>query len=550
LTLISKFSFRKIERFFRKVLGAFHLKFFVYKMVIIPSQMFALHRLRKVMKNSSPIERKDLEKKVLFISVDARHMPHTYLEGGIAKALEIRGHNPKMLMCNGILNMCTSHFTVDNPKNCWNCENCIRFSKKFYEIAKLPYATFDQYITPKEVETIQKTVSKMTLEQCEKHIYKDICVGYHATTSAKRYFKGDKPSNEEYEPILRSELINAMITTDVAAKAYLLEKADILVSSHGCYSSWGSFTDYFINRKTPAYIWGSGETNTVKFVYPKSDFNKYFEEVRHKKLLNKLEENEIDNFFNRRSLGKEGQVTLYGFSKTKEDELKKQFNFEKYDKTYVMFPNVPWDTATFGDEDKMAFKDTYDWFLHTVELFKDKPKMQLIVKIHPSEVKVMESKRTINDFIAEKFDSLPENIKIIPPDTTINPYSLFPFIDVGLVYTGTVGLEMSMHSIPVIPAGDAHYANKGFTHDVSTKEEYTKMMFDNISVSPNQQNMAKLYAHFHFIKNFVPRDFISTNNFITTGWTFKSLDDLEPGKNKYIDHICNYIINGGIYQDW
>lgn len=550
MVLISKAGFKKIERIIRKILQAFHIKLFVYKIIIIPTQIIALDRLRKIMKNSSPLEKIDSGKKILFISIDARHMPHTYFEAGLAKFLQIRGHNTKTLICNGVLNMCTSHFTVDKPYNLWSCKNCSEFSKKFYETINLPYITYNEYITQNEIEIIDNIVKKKSLEECEKYIYKDIKVGFHALKSAERYFKGDKPSRQTYEPILRKELINAMISTDAAEKVLNKEKPDILVLSHGCYSSWGSFSEYFINKGITTYVWGSGENNTSRFVYPKSDFNRYFREVRHNKILDKKEGKELDDFFDRRSKGKEGQVALYGFSDTTEKFLKKQFAFDNYDKTYVMFPNVPWDAATFGEEKKMAFPNVFNWVLYTIELFRKKPKLQLIIKIHPSEIKVMESKKTITDFIAEKFNPLPENVKIISSDTKISPYSLFSFIDVGLVYTGTIGLEMSMNKIPVIPAGDAHYADKGFTYDLIRKEEYEKILFQNISLSSNQQKLAKTYAYFHFIKSFVPRSFMFSNNFIDVGWNFCSLDEVKPGKDKYIDHICNFIINGGIFQEW
>ena len=550
MTLISNASFKKIEQIVRKILDAFHLKHFSYKMIISSAQLIALYRLRKIMKNSSPPDKIEKPKKVLFISIDARHMPHTYLEAGIGKFLQVRGHNSKMILCNGVLNMCTTHFNVDKPCNKWSCNNCKTFSKRFYETINLPYSTYDDYISQGQIEKIYKTVNKMSYEECKDYVYKGIKVGYHAKTSADRYFKGDIPEKSIYEPILRDELVNAMISTDVAEKAYEIEKADILVESHGCYSSWGSFSDFFIDKGVETYIWGSGESNSSTFIVPKPDFGKYFNEVRQKKLLNDLEEKELDNFINRRYKGEEGQVVLYGFSDTDENKLKDQFHFNKYDKTYVMFPNVPWDAAIFGDEDNMPFNDIYDWFSYNVELFKEKPNYQLIIKIHPSEVKLMESKKTLTDFIEEKLKPLPENVKIIPPTTTISPYSLFPFIDVGLVYTGTVGLEMSLNNIPVIPAGDAHYGKKGFTFDAKSKEEYSKLLFDDIKVSSKQKNLAKVYAHYHFIKSFLPRSFVFYSNFINLGWKIKSFDDIKPGKDKYVDHLCDYIINGGVFQDW
>jgi hypothetical protein len=551
LAIISKTEFVKIERFLRKILEALHMKLLVYKIIIIPTQVIAIHRLRKIMNKSNISIKKDKKgKKILFISLDARHTPHTYFEGGIAKFLQIRGHEVKMVICNKTLSMCTTHFTIRKPFNPWVCKNCANFSKKFYEITKLPYTCYNEYITQNDIESIKNSVNKISAEECENYIYKGVTVGYHAVTSAQRYFLGDKPSRSTYEPILRTELINAMISTDVAEKVYNKEHPDILISSHGCYSSWGSFTDYFMNRDVSIYVWGIGETHTIRFAYPKSDFNKYFNDVRQKKLLNEDEEKELDNFFNLRSRGTEGQVVYYGFKETTEEELKKKYAFQNFEKTYVMFPNVPWDSAAFATGEKIAFKDIYDWFLYNAELFKNKPNYQLIIKIHPSEVKVMESKTTIAEFIADKCYPLTENIKIIPPDTKISPYSLFPFIDVGLVYTGTIGLEMSMNGIPVITGGSAHYANKGFTNDTKTKEEYAKLLYKDISISPDQQRLAKLYAYFYFIKSFLPNSFMISNNFMDISWNMHSLDEVKPGKNKYVDHICDYIIKGKVYQNW
>jgi len=34
------------------------------------------------------------------------------------------------------------------------------------------------------------------------------------------------------------------------------------------------------------------------------------------------------------------------------------------------------------------------------------------------------------------------------------------------------------------------------------------------------------------------------------GWNIKSLADFAEGKNKYLDQMCNYIVNNDIYQNW
>ena len=41
-----------------------------------------------------------------------------------------------------------------------------------------------------------------------------------------------------------------------------------------------------------------------------------------------------------------------------------------------------------------------------------------------------------------------------------------------------------------------------------------------------------------------------SKNFLDSGWKINSFDDFSPGKKKYLDHLCNYIVEGGLYQDW
>jgi len=550
---ITSVEYKKLERFLRKFLEKVNLKTNAYKIVITPAQKIAINKLETQVKNtpSLKIKKKTDSKNIIFNSIDARYTTHTFLEGGIAKSLQFRGHQVKMLICGGLLKTCPGHFEISKPQNTWYCnENCVDFSKKFYQITDLPYSTYKDYIDDKEEAQLKEKIQNIPFEECKNFIYKNVRVGYHSATSADRYFKGGKTSQEQYEHIFRLELLNALISTDVAEKIIKTEKPDILVTSHGCYSTWGSFTDYFSNNGIRICVWAGGEDNTVTFDRQKSDeyYQIYLNKIRKKKSLNEKENKELLNFLDNRVKGEKGQVSLYDFTDIKKEKLEKIFNFNKYDKTYLIFPNVPWDAALMNAD--VGFNDIYDWLFHTINLFQDKTNYQLIIKIHPSEVKVMESKKTVLDYLEEKFTNFSDNINIIPSDTEISPYSLFPFVDIGLVYNGTVGLEMAIKGIPVIVAGNAHYSKKGFTYDILKKEDYSKILFKKLESLPDQKELASIYAYFHFIKKFIPRSFIYNKNFLTMGWNINSLEDLTEGHDKNLDHICKYIIKGGIFQDW
>lgn len=527
------------------------LKLFIKNNAFRLSQKVAIKRLKKIVKNSSHQTKRSDGKKILFNLIYGMYGKIIYWECGLAKALQMRGHDVKALICGKTFTMCTTEYTIHSVHNDSTCKNCVDFSRKFLETIDMPYSTYKDYITEKEIIDIKNKVNKLSINECRNYVYKNVDVGAFAVNSKIRYFKGSlNPDENEFNTILRSELINAIIATDVAEKVVEEEKPDVLITRHMGYSSWGSFAQYCKNKGVRiCYPGGVYKKDALAFDIKKLDngFKKYYEKLRKKKPLNEQEEAELLSFLDKRMRGLGRDTSLYGFSDIK-IELKKEFNFDKYDKTYAIFPNLPWDISLV--DANQFFKDVYEWVSYTIELFKEKPSLQLIIKIHPGE-KFKQSENTFLDYINNKFHSLPENIEIIPPDTKMSPYRLFPFIDVGIVYNGIIGLEMAMNDIPVVLGGRTHYGEKGFTYDVSTKKEYRDILFGDISsLKKSDIQLAKVYGYFFFIKSFIPFNLAYDNNFFDIGWNINSLDEIAEGNDKFLDIICNYIAHGGVYQNW
>lgn len=145
-----------------------------------------------------------------------------------------------------------------------------------------------------------------------------------------------------------------------------------------------------------------------------------------------------------------------------------------------------------------------DWLATTARHISDATDTQLIVRVHPGELLGVghPSLRIIDEVLPE----LPDNVRVISPESEINTYDLIEIARVGLVYTTTVGLEMVMSGVPVIVAGQTHYRGKGFTHDPETLGEYTHLL-DRIpeqnkalSVDEGQVDLAWRYAYRFFFE--------------------------------------------------
>jgi|GEM_PF-3052439 hypothetical protein len=187
------------------------------------------------------------------------------------------------------------------------------------------------------------------------------------------------------------------------------------------------------------------------------------------------------------------------------DELVKILKLDKRKKNVIIFSHILNDANFFYGKD--IFEGGFrDWLVKTVEVASKNDKVNWLIKLHPANVFRRENQGYTGEFgeiiaIKEYLGEVPKNIKIIPADIDINPYSFFMLADYGITVRGTVGAELPCFGIPVLTAGSGRYSNKGFTIDSETKEEYLKKV-QNIDLlkklSSEQINLANKHAYLFF----------------------------------------------------
>jgi len=172
----------------------------------------------------------------------------------------------------------------------------------------------------------------------------------------------------------------------------------------------------------------------------------------------------------------------------------------------LLATNVLGDSLTLGRQ--RITQTMAEMIVRTIAYFMRHPEVQLVVRVHPGELKTHGT--SMVDVINQAYPELPENIHIIRPEDKTNTYDLMEIADFGLVYTTTVGMEMAMSGLPVIVTGKTHYAGKGFTLDPQTWQEYEQML-DQVSqnptasrLTPKQVEKAWLYAYLFFFEFSLP----------------------------------------------
>ena len=172
----------------------------------------------------------------------------------------------------------------------------------------------------------------------------------------------------------------------------------------------------------------------------------------------------------------------------------------------LLATNVLGDSLTLGRQ--RITQTMAEMIVKTIGYFNHHPELQLVVRVHPGELKTHGT--SMIDVINEAYAELPENIHIIRPEDKTNTYDLMEIADFGVVYTTTVGMEMAMSGLAVIVTGKTHYAGKGFTLDPQTWQEYEHLL-DRISqnpaaarLTPEQLEKAWLYAYLFFFEFSLP----------------------------------------------
>jgi len=212
----------------------------------------------------------------------------------------------------------------------------------------------------------------------------------------------------------------------------------------------------------------------------------------------------------------------------------------------ALFANLTWDSAVIGQE--VAFPSIQEWATATIAWFAEHPEHELLVRLHPAETRLpgKQTREPLEPFLRSAFPELPENVRIIAPDDPMSSYPIMAACDLGLVFTSTTGLELALAGKPVVVAGQTHYRDKGFTVDVSDREEYVAQLgalVDDPSSRAPDVDLVRRYAHMFFFKAPVASPGVEEHVLGLARITVDDIDDLRPGVDPDLDRICGVILD-------
>ena len=497
--------------------------------------------------------------KVLIATNVGGHGPVSIMESMLAVALTIRGAEVHTLLCDGVLPGClrAEHADIPDPRIIADyrlpkviCPGCMARGSRVFEPLGLTHHRLGELLSGEDKINSQRLASEIPFADIREFRFHGLGVGEQAYAGALRYFaRGDLYSETLGEAVLRRYLEASLLSAQAMERLVSTHGFDVACFHHGLYVPQGVVGDvcrrhsirvvnWFVAYRRNTFIFSHGDTyHHTLLAEPTSAWDGM--------IWGEQQEAQIVEYLKSRWYGSRDWISFHEKPDEDFDRYAQSRGLSAEKPVIGMLTNVMWDAQLHYRAN--AFQSMLDWVLQTIAYFEKRPDLQLLMRIHPAEIRgTARSRQPILEEITRAVQQTPKNVFIIPPESPVSTYAAMMRCDSVLIYGTKTGVELTAIGIPVIVAGEAWIKNKGLTLDASSPAEYFNLL-DRLPVGRRNNAktiaLARKYAFHFFFRRMIPLPFMRSNNQATLyDIGINSLDDLKPGTWPGLDVVCDGIL--------
>lgn len=506
-------------------------------------------------------------KRVLIATNVGLHSGVNIIDSGLSVGLNDRGARVDVLLCDSALPACmacqVNHFplrhtmTKKGPK-AGLCSGCFDPAADMWARLPVTLQKLGQWIEPADVEEAASLVSGRPLQELEHLTLDGISIGMHARASALRYYASGNLEKEPNARDVTARFAEAAILSARAANRILQSNNyDVCILHHGIYVPQGVFVEVANQIGVRVVTWSTGYRERCFIFSHKDTYHKTMLEesadVYRNLELSPEKETQLHTYMSARVRGTADWISYQSDQADINNSVRTQLKLDERP-IVALFTNVIWDAQIFYASN--AYASMLDWIMDTIKTLGERKDLQLVVRVHPAEIKnPMQSRQRVVKEVARVFAALPENVHVIGPEAPLNSYVLAKAANSAVIFGTKMGLELAYMGIPTIVAGEAWIRGKGLTHDVNSREAYLSLL-EKIPNLPKMDASARVaairYAYHFFFRRMIPLSFIDPKK----GWPPYELSDraranVRPGKDMALDLVCQGILEGTpfVYPD-
>ncbi|MCP9916784.1 hypothetical protein [Cyanobium sp. ATX 6F1] len=483
------------------------------------------------------------------------------MESLLAVSLTLRGFEVHVLLCDAALPAClrVEYTTIKDPNDIVSsefqsiiCKTCQATGEYLFSALGIHVHRLSELVTSEQRDGAKTKSQEVESSDISSFKIADISVGEHAYAGTLRYFASGNLNDQEMgEGVLRRYLEATIVTMDAVNELASRYNFQASCFNHGIYCPHGIIGEVLRSKGVRVSTWN--------IAYRKKCFIFSHNDTYHHTLLNepnsnwddivfdKLAQKQVQSYLKSRLKGSRDWIWFHEKPQEDFNEINKTLGLDLSKPIIGMLTNVMWDAQLHYEAN--AFPDMLSWVFETIEYFAGCPELQLVIRIHPAEVRgTLPSRQPLLTEIRKRWPTLPDNIKVIGPESQISTYAVMDQCDSVIIYGTKTGVELTSVGIPVIVAGEAWIRNKKVTRDASSVEDYLQILSTLPSgkrLDKKTQIRALKYAFHFFYRRMIPLQCMGK----TGAWppykpAIRSLRELLPGVDLGLDIICDGITQG------
>ncbi len=483
-----------------------------------------------------------------------RHKWESNMDTALAVALTLRGAHVRAFLCDAALPACSAWTFqgLPTPEPLRHappgsmCDTCFAPAQRMFSNLSIPIHRITKEITADEARQASEIAARTRLQDISALTDGGVAVGEHALAGAIRFFGNADLENEPGAEAVAQRYLEAAFRTTFAARRVMTEQSiRVTCGSHGIYVPQGLVSEVARSRDVRVVNWHRAYRQQC-LIFSEGD-------TYHRTLLeepvsawenmrwNDELEQSIRNYLDSRQYGTRDWISFN--REPDQDTIRhlEEMGVDFNKPCIGLLTNVSWDAQLHYGE--TPFSSMIEWINETIAYFAKRPELQLIIRVHPAEIKgQVISRQPAVAAIRKAFPEIPKNVFIIPPESTLSTYDAMAACDSVIIYATKTGIELTSQGIPVIVAGEGWIKNKGFALDASSKDQYFAQL-DRLPLGerlkPEETRRALQYAFHFFMRRMIPVPYLDDK----LRMNIKSLEELMPGQSPGLDVICDGIIN-------
>ena len=483
---------------------------------------------------------------------------HLLWEATFAHALRHRGARPVFATCGGRLPVCDAvNIHARGPMPCLSCGDMARDTLRAAGFDPITLASLVD--VPAERRAARNRIAEIdtVAEMRRAHdVELDLPIGELVRISVLWHLaRGTLDESPETRRCYRSFLVSAQVTARYLDRLLDEVKPDRVLTLNGLFWAEGILAALATRRGIPVATYERGfliDTVVLSTATPACDYvvdAVTWDEAR-KTPLPPAAESELDDYLDERTRGLRAVDNIWEERVEEWEAIRRTVGLSQDRPFFALFSNVVWDSACQDKDD--GFACLADWVVAVIEGFRARPDVDLVVRVHPAEVRSDNhpTRELMTDVIRTRVPDLPSNVRLVPPENAVSSYPLMARCRAGLVYTTTAGLEMAVAGHPVVVAGRPHYRGLGFTLDVSSSDDFWRTVDrlrtapESIDIQPQRVELARRYAHLFFFRLMQHLDLVTEPARARPRLAWSSTEQLVPGRNAALDRIVDGVLTG------